>query len=270
MITENEDIAHFLTEWVQEFTRAVDLFSGIRPVVRCNEVEKLQGSFENLAGYLWWKQVFEGSRSFETWIGTEDGTFQALGGAHSADAKEARSTYLEIIGQALKGTANLLSSGMSKPFKCRDGMIVSMPELDDLAVTKVEVTFGEKVLTPIILGIGTEYMSIMAPIQQETRLARMPAPESSSSKTPMLGRLLELELPLSVALGRATMPIKDALKVTAGSLIELDRNVGDYVDLVVHGKIVARGEVVSVRGNYGVRVKEIISRDDRLTLYGIG
>src|SRR5947199_7014542 len=87
MITENEDIAHFLSEWGEEFTRAVEMFSGIRPIVRCKDVEKLQESFENLTGYLWWKQVFEGSRSFETWIGAEDGTFQALGGAHSADAK---------------------------------------------------------------------------------------------------------------------------------------------------------------------------------------
>lgn len=84
--------------------------------------------------------------------------------------------------------------------------------------------------------------------------------------TPMLRRLMDLELPLAVALGRAVLPIEDILKITSGSLIELDRSVGEYVDLMVHGTVVARGEIVSVKGNYGVRIKEIISRQDRLAL----
>ena len=83
----------------------------------------------------------------------------------------------------------------------------------------------------------------------------------------MLSRLMDLELPLSVALGCSKLPISDVLKVTAGSLIELDRNIGDHVELIVHGTVVARGEVVSVRGNYGVRIKEIISQQDRMNLY---
>ena len=87
------------------------------------------------------------------------------------------------------------------------------------------------------------------------------------SMAPMLSRLMDLELPLSIALGRARMPIHEVLKVTAGSLIELDRNIGDPVELIVHGTVVARGEVVSVRGNYGVRIKEIMRRQDRISLY---
>jgi flagellar motor switch protein FliN len=89
------------------------------------------------------------------------------------------------------------------------------------------------------------------------------------SNSSMLQRLMDLELPLAVALGRAVLPIYDVLKITPGSLIELDRNVGEYVDLTVHGTVVARGEIVSVQGNYGVRIKEIISQEDRLALRGI-
>ena len=91
-----------------------------------------------------------------------------------------------------------------------------------------------------------------------------------TARGPMLERLLDLELPLAVSLGRALMPIQDILKLTSGSLIELDRNVGEFVDLMVHGTIVARGEIVSVKGNYGVRIKEIISREDRLKLREAG
>ncbi len=83
---------------------------------------------------------------------------------------------------------------------------------------------------------------------------------------PMLQRLLDLELPLAVLLGRATLPIQDVLKLTSGSLIELDRAVGDPVDLLVHGTVVARGEIVSFRGNYAVKIRQIISREDRFSL----
>src|SRR5438309_1879591 len=85
------------------------------------------------------------------------------------------------------------------------------------------------------------------------------SPQVSSEPTivPMLDRLMDLELPLSIALGRSSLPIRDVLKMTPGSLIELDRRIGELVDLVVHGTTVAKGEVVSVKGNYGVRIKEI-------------
>jgi len=84
--------------------------------------------------------------------------------------------------------------------------------------------------------------------------------------SPMLQRLMDLEMPIAVVLGRAVLPIGEILKITSGSLIGLDRNVGEYVDLMVHGTVVARGEIVSVKGNYGVRIKEIMSRQDRLAL----
>jgi len=82
----------------------------------------------------------------------------------------------------------------------------------------------------------------------------------------MLNRLMDLQMPVSVLLGRAILPIREILKISPGSLIELDRQVGDYVEVTIYGSVVARGEIVSVKGNYGVRIKEIISRQDRLAL----
>ncbi len=86
----------------------------------------------------------------------------------------------------------------------------------------------------------------------------------------MLDRLLNLEMPISVALGRTQMPIRDLLKVVSGSVIELDQAVDDHADLIVHGTVVARGEIVSVKGNYGIHIKELISQKDRIDLHGLG
>ncbi|HLH01894.1 MAG TPA: flagellar motor switch protein FliN [Bryobacteraceae bacterium] len=88
--------------------------------------------------------------------------------------------------------------------------------------------------------------------------------DTEITKAAILERLIDLELPMSVTLGRSSMPIRDVLKLTSGSIVELDRNAGEFVDLTIHGTVVARGEIVSVKGNYGVRIKEIISQQDRL------
>ena len=93
-----------------------------------------------------------------------------------------------------------------------------------------------------------------------------PEPGHATAQNPMLGRFMDLELPLAVALGRAAIPIHELLRMKAGSLIELNRSAGEYVDMIIHGAVVARGEIVSVKGSYGIRIKELISRNARLNL----
>ena len=97
-------------------------------------------------------------------------------------------------------------------------------------------------------------------------LAATPAPVVDAATSAMIERLMDLRLPISVLLGQTVMPIRDALKIASGSLIELDRQLGDYVEVMVHGTVVARGEIVAIKGNYGVRIKEVISRKDRFAL----
>ena len=60
------------------------------------------------------------------------------------------------------------------------------------------------------------------------------------------------------------MRLKDAVKLTTGSIVELNRSITEPVEVVVNNCVIARGEVVVVEGNYGVRIKQIISREERL------
>ncbi|MBV8069484.1 MAG: FliM/FliN family flagellar motor switch protein [Acidobacteriaceae bacterium] len=92
--------------------------------------------------------------------------------------------------------------------------------------------------------------------------------KSGASYGSRIDQLLDLELPLSVVLGRALLPIHEVLRLTTGSIIELDTKVGDAVEVMVHGKVVARGQVVSVDGNYGVRITHVTSTQDRMKLPG--
>jgi flagellar motor switch protein FliN len=80
--------------------------------------------------------------------------------------------------------------------------------------------------------------------------------------------LLDVELPIIVCFGQTEMQLKDVLKLGVGSVIELDRSVNDPVTLVVNQKPIARGEVVMVDGNYGVRILEVESTAERIRSLG--
>ena len=80
--------------------------------------------------------------------------------------------------------------------------------------------------------------------------------------------LLDVELPISVSFGHCEMALKDVLKLGAGSVIELDKSVNDPVSIIVNHKPIAKGEVVMVEGNYGVRILEVESTADRIRSLG--
>lgn len=84
-------------------------------------------------------------------------------------------------------------------------------------------------------------------------------PDSSGSKREGHLSLLEgVTARVSVELGRSTMPIKQVLALAPGSVVELDRLSTEPIDILVNGELVARGEVVVLDNEFGVRVTEIV------------
>ncbi len=73
-----------------------------------------------------------------------------------------------------------------------------------------------------------------------------------------LERVVGLTVPVTVELGRAKLSVQDILELTTDSVIELDHAADSPVELLVHGKCVARGEIVVVDDYYGVRISEIV------------
>jgi flagellar motor switch protein FliN/FliY len=67
-----------------------------------------------------------------------------------------------------------------------------------------------------------------------------------------------------VSFGHAHLPLKDVLKLTTGSIVELSRAVVEPVDVVVNNCVIAKGEVVVVEGNFGIRIQHVVSRSERL------
>ena len=111
------------------------------------------------------------------------------------------------------------------------------------------------------------------PLEPEARVAPAavsvvppPAPERPAVERPVgnFDLLLEVELDASVRFGSREMELKELLELGPGDVVELDRHVADPVDLIVGDRIVARGEVVLVNGNFGLRVTDVAEPVRRL------
>jgi flagellar motor switch protein FliN/FliY len=77
-----------------------------------------------------------------------------------------------------------------------------------------------------------------------------------------LDLLLNVTLQVTAELGKCRMNVRDILKLGTGAVVELDRLAGGPVDLLVNNKLVARGEVVSIDENFGVRITELIEQPE--------
>ena len=79
-----------------------------------------------------------------------------------------------------------------------------------------------------------------------------------------IARLMDVNLSVSIELGRTRETLEDVMHLGEQSLVELDKQVGDPVDILVNGKLFARGEVVTVSENFGVRITEIMGSVNEL------
>lgn len=83
-----------------------------------------------------------------------------------------------------------------------------------------------------------------------------------------LERVMDIPLVVSVELGRTQIQIGDLLQLAQGSVVELAKLAGEPLDVLVHGKLVARGEAVIINDHFGVRLTDIVSPSDRVLTLG--
>ncbi|MBN1170812.1 MAG: flagellar motor switch protein FliN, partial [Micromonosporaceae bacterium] len=89
------------------------------------------------------------------------------------------------------------------------------------------------------------------------------AAAAAAAHRPGLDLLHDVEMEVTAELGRTKMLVKELLSLLPGAVIELDRAAGGPADLLVNGRMIARGEVVVVDENFGIRITEIIPPSER-------
>jgi flagellar motor switch protein FliN len=112
--------------------------------------------------------------------------------------------------------------------------------------------------------------ALVAALRQENRPAATPPVAASPAPPPPLSSalaeeqnklalLMDVELAMTLRFGARRMILREILDLCPGAVVELDRQVKDPVELLLDGRLVARGEVVVIEGNYGLRVTEVLS-----------
>jgi len=214
-----------------------------------------------------WQQSFSVLDAPCLWIAAGKDLWEAVGrltleaaGLDEVTEADSRSTWHEIVNQTVAAIATGITSDLGREVTASKGEeIQAEPAEADWQVFAVDngdgqVTAFKVAWTPELSGLGDSHSE---------EAAAQPAPRDNSvSKT--FDLLLEVALPVSVSFGRTSLQIREVLKLNTGSIVELDRLVTDPVDVIVNDCVIARGEVVVVDGNYGVRVSHLASRDERL------
>lgn len=122
-----------------------------------------------------------------------------------------------------------------------------------------------------LAGMLDEAPAAAAPAPKQAAAPQAAAPAnvaqhlSSEYSNKNIEVLLDVPLDVVVELGRSEMPIQNILELGPGSIVELNRLSGEPINIMVNGKLVAKGEVVVVDENFGVKITSIISPMERLT-----
>lgn len=175
----------------------------------------------------------------------------------------------EVAGQAAGGLAQQAVAG-----GCRirvDGMPARGAALPPAAPTTFDIAMddGSSLRFACWADLDEPEHAAVPQKAPEPAPAAVAVPTPSAPGTPAnLDVILDIELPLTVRFGRTEMTMQALTRIGPGSVIDLDRSPDEPVEVLINDKVIARGEVVVVAGNYGVRITEVVSAADRIRTLG--
>jgi flagellar motor switch protein FliN/FliY len=276
-----ENTRLLLDQWSQSLAQVLESMTDQRPQI---EWQAASGALDevtpNSQEILWWEQPFQISPEMIVWAGAPRSAWEYAGtvtlkaaGLEKVELDEARNTWFEILGQSLSAMARSIGTLFGREVTC-DAGVERAPDPDVREWARVTMKFAETEPAPLVLAISSKLATSLAAPPKAPEPAKhesAPAPrqkteeqETDGPRSRTMDLLLDVDLPVSISFGKAQLPMKDVLKLTTGSIVELNRGVSEQVEVLVNHCLIARGEVVVVDGNYGVRIQEILSRQDRL------
>jgi len=259
-----------LNQFVQRLSQAIESMTGLRATL---QVVKDSAADAGEA-VVWWEQPLDLAPGATVWVGAPDSQSTRLGTAvlHAAGVEDVRPedcrrTYFEVLQQALNPMARAIGLKVGREVVCLPGRETT--QSPSVSCFNIEITTGGEATLSIQAGFSEELLSGLDAAAASTSLEpaglttrNLPQEADGSSRT--MDLLMEVELPVSISFGRAHLPLRDVLKLTSGSIVELNRGIQEPVEVIVNNCVIARGEVVVVEGNYGVRINQIVSRQERL------
>jgi flagellar motor switch protein FliN/FliY len=275
-----ENARLLLNRWAESLAQVLESMTDQRPSVRW---EAASGPLPEVGGgqeFLWWEQPFQLDPQAAMWIGAPQSSWEYSGaltlkaaGLETVETVEAKNTWFEILGQSLAVVARSIGSLLHREVTTENGGERPVDAtLTEWAAVTLDFTTPDAPQpgSHLLVALNPKLVALISAPPAEPEAAAPAPPVSAALEIPAPARsrnmdlLLDVDLPVSISFGKALLPMKEVLKLTTGSIVELNRGLNDPVEVLVNQCLVARGEVVVVEGNYGIRIQHIISRQDRL------
>ena len=101
-----------------------------------------------------------------------------------------------------------------------------------------------------------------APTQTTTET---PTPNVNTGSNPGMDTIMNINVTLSIQVGKTRMKLKELLNLAKGTVVELNKMAGEPLDILVNDELIAKGEVVVVNGNYGIRITDVTKEASKIT-----
>lgn len=180
-----------------------------------------------------------------------------LGEEATEFADEHGEALLEMLGAAVKEFAGSLTSSYGSATVQIEPAVETPSGQGD--VVSLLASDGAEGRSSVRLHLSQSLVESLQAIR-ETPAASAPSslePAPVPATEPNLTLVLDVELNVVLRFGQRTLSLRDVLELASGSVVELDRQVEEPVELLLDGRVIARGEAVIVDGNYGLRVTEL-------------
>jgi len=200
--------------------------------------------------------------------------------------------FIESIGEAFNQIdGNLVTplgnfAGGQIEISSAEVNLISLDDADsfsDFYLVMLKLTIGDKIDSQFAILIDPDIILKLQEKQQQA--TQESTADKVTVKTPDLEKfdqeekqvssgatelpkniemILDISLPVTIELGRTSMRIRDILELGHGSIVELDKLAGEPVDVIVNDKVIAKGEVVVIDENFGVRITSLVGMDERI------
>lgn len=211
----------------------------------------------DVADLVWWSCALSVDPACRIYAGAARETWKEIGGDGATDAgfDDPQASWFALLSQSIEQAA-----------KARFGALVSctepgISEDSPVAQARVSVVVDRGVSSgpvTMYLVLSPDLAAALGSEAEDNGVAGLAGINTAAAANP-LDILQHVEIPVSVSFGRTQMRLKDLLGLDNGSVVQLDRELGDEVEVRVNNCVIARGEVVAVDGNYGVRILKMTS-----------
>ncbi len=162
-----------------------------------------------------------------------------------------------VLGERMRSLAEAIPEALA----ASHGQVTAVAEpadvLDPLAVHAMELKAGDAQGSSTVILLHVD-PALVASLAAAGQAAPPPVNLNSSAVQANLGLVMDVELSCTLRFGQRQLSLREILDLASGSVVELDRQVDEPVELMLDGRVIARGEAVIIDGNYGLRVTQVL------------